>query len=120
MSRNFRLLAIALLSVSILPAFESNADSVKLKPGVNVELKSPNSVTVTMMRRPAISGEFDCSCSQGSNGGSCTVTISSGVIFCGKGANDTCNQSCELGTVISGNVGALIARGQRVKTRNQP
>jgi hypothetical protein len=120
MSSNFRLLAIALLFLSILPAFESNADSVKLSPGVKVEPKSTNSVTVTRMRNPSVTGTFDCSCSQGSNGGTCTITISQGIIFCGKGANDTCNQSCELGTVISGNVGALIARGQRVKTRNQP
>jgi hypothetical protein len=119
MTSNFRLLAIALLSVSILPAFESNADSVKLSPGVKVEPKSTNSVTVTRMRNPQISGEFDCSCSQGSNGGSCTITISSGVIHCGKGANDTCNQSCELGTIISGNLGGWIASGQQVKIRNR-
>jgi hypothetical protein len=119
MSSNFRLLAIALLSVSILPGFESHADSIKLKPGVKVEPKSTNSVTVARMRNPSITGTFDCSCSQGSNGGSCTITISQDVIFCGKGANDTCNQSCELGTIISGNLGAWIARG-RVKTRNQP
>jgi hypothetical protein len=118
MSSNFRLLAIALLSLSILPAFESNADSVKLRPGIKVERTSTNSVTVSRMRRPSVTGGFDCSCSHGSNGGSCTITIKSDFILCSKGARDTCNQTCELGTTISGNLGAWIARGR--VTRKQP
>jgi hypothetical protein len=114
MTSNFRLLAIALLSVSILPAFESNADSVKLRPGLNVESKSPNSVTITRMRPPQISGTFDCSCS---NDGTCSLTVTStGVMFCSKGGTDTCKESCNLTTTTTGNLGAWIARGQ-VKTR---
>jgi hypothetical protein len=94
------------------------ADSVKLRPGIKVERTSTNSVTVSRMRRPSVTGGFDCSCSHGSNGGSCTITIKSDFILCSKGARDTCNQTCELGTTISGNLGAWIARGR--VTRKQP
>jgi hypothetical protein len=85
----------------------AQADSIKLPPGTKTKLHGQTS---SVYLDNGVSGTFDCSCAGVNATGTCSLSVSGGLMICGKGKTDTCNAECNLVTTTKGLSGAMAAR----------